>query len=113
MNLEMEKERDYALKIYKYILSQIESEKKINMNLLLFNKLQRNIKKLFYIVDSDIWESYPCILFGKCRQNYSFTLLDAICYGNLDELDKVLGKYIQYNNLMKTLNSIVKHTQTQ
>lgn len=113
MNLESEKDRDYALKIYTYILNQRDSESEIKINLLLFNKLQRNIKSLFNIIDADIWESYPCILFGKCIQNHSLTLLDAICYGNLDELDKILGKYIQYKNLMKTLNSIVIHTQTQ
>lgn len=112
MNLEIEKERDYALKIYKYILNQSDSDK-IKINLLLFNKLQRNIKNLFNIIDADIWESYPCILFGKCRQNYSLTLIDAICYGNLDELDTILGKYIQYKNLIKTFNSIIKHCQTQ
>ena len=110
MNLELEQDKDYALKIYRYILNQTDSE--IKINLLLFNKLKRNITNLFNIIDADIWESYPCILFGKCIQNYSLTLLDAICYGNLDELDNILGKYIQYKNLMKTFNSIIKHSQS-
>ena len=96
---------NYAYEIYNYILEQTDN-KKATLDKKLFIKLEDDIKLLFDLISPEIWISKPCLLFGTCKDNCEISLLEAFCYGNISELNKVLGKFEKYNNLMTTINLI-------
>jgi len=108
--MDFEYESLYAFDIYEYLTKTYIFP--INHKNLIFSRLKESIKNLFNIIPPEYWNTTPSLLFGNCKYNQDLSLMEALCFGDLDELNKRLGHFKEYHEVINNINLIIKHLQS-